>query len=358
MEQVNKTMKKTKTGREAAPPSASTSGRPGMAAWIAVALLAVAGPVESAAQIILPAEPPRVLVSLDGESLMDPEWSPDGASIAFTGQRYRGLWVANADGSQIRRLTDEDAGFGFRWSGDSRRIVSRVSRYEEKDQTHAVVVFDAGGKEEPVEVTPFRSHMPSLPEWNGQGDSMVWIPDAGAKRPEVVEVAVDGTARMPKQAADVADRLTRPRVAVLGDRLLYWEPGSAEPRDLSPFGAEGYLNARLSPDGRKVVFEHYGGNLHLVDVATGALADLGRAFRPDWSPDGRHVVAMVTEDDGYTYSRSDLVVFAADGSMRVNLTEDFDPLAMNPSWSPDGSRIAFDAPEEGVVYVLQLLDAP
>ena len=319
--------------------------------------LSVAVPTDSAAQIRV-SEPPSVLISLDGQSIMDPEWSPDGESIAFTGPRYRGLWVANADGSGIRRLTEEDAGFGFRWSGDSKRILSRVSRYEERDQTHAVVVFDAQGAEDPFEVTPFRSHMPSLPEWNGQGDSMVWIPDAGAMSSEVVDVVEDGAARMPKQAADVADRLTRPRVAVLGDRLLFWESGSAQPRDLSPFGSDGYLNARLSPDGTKIVFEHYGGNLHVVDVATGALEDLGRAFRPAWSPDSRHVVAMVTEDDGYTYSRSDLVVFAADGSTRVNLTEGFDPLAMNPSWSPDGSRIAFDAPEEGVVYVLTLQSTP
>lgn len=320
------------------------------AVWLLAAWIAVSGP-NAQAQVRV-TSPPRPLVSTPGVSYMDPEWSPDGASIAFTSDRYMGLWVADADGSNLRELSDGAAGFGFRWSPDSQSILTRVSMYVQRDQRHAVVLFDPAGRDAPRELTEYRSHMPSLPEWAGEQASAVWIPDAGRNRAEVLDATVSAPGQQPKRPAEMADAFTRPRIAVQNDRLLFWEAGATTPRDLSPFGTDGYLNARLSPDGSKVVFEHYGGNLHVMDVDGGDRIDLGPAYRPSWSPDSRHVVAMVTSDDGYTYTRSDLVVFAVDGTGMVNLTQAFDGLAMNPSWSPDGLRIAFDAPEDGILYVV------
>lgn len=29
-------------------------------------------------------------------------------------------------------------------------------------------------------------------------------------------------------------------------------------------------------------------------------------------------------------------------------------IAQNPNWSPDGSKIAFDVPNEGVIYVINI----
>ncbi len=56
-----------------------------------------------------------------------PEWSPDGFKIAFVGDPVdssegRGVFVMNADGSDVRRLVALRAGFGLAWSSDSSRI--------------------------------------------------------------------------------------------------------------------------------------------------------------------------------------------------------------------------------------------
>ena len=54
-----------------------------------------------------------------------PAWSPDGATVAFTSNRdgLTELYVMNADGSSVRRLTDH-IGFNGRpaWSPDGSRI--------------------------------------------------------------------------------------------------------------------------------------------------------------------------------------------------------------------------------------------
>jgi TolB protein len=65
--------------------------------------------------------------TLEGQ---DPTWSPDGGQIAFRGGRFdedRGIYVMNADGSHLRRLTKADPGsvysyFQPTWSPDSRAI--------------------------------------------------------------------------------------------------------------------------------------------------------------------------------------------------------------------------------------------
>ena len=53
-------------------------------------------------------------------SLMAPVWSPDGKKIAVTGDNYIGIWVANADGSGLKQVSDElGAGYKMNWLNNS-----------------------------------------------------------------------------------------------------------------------------------------------------------------------------------------------------------------------------------------------
>jgi Tol biopolymer transport system component len=112
------------------------------------------------------------------------------------------------------------------------------------------------------------------------------------------------------------------------------------------------LNVAPSPDGRRVAFEVYGGNLFVMSLDGSSLVDLGHGARPTWSPDGRWVAFMVTEDDGHTVTAADLVAARADGSGQVALTSTPDRLEMNPSWAPDGRALAFDDATDGALYLL------
>jgi Tol biopolymer transport system component len=143
-----------------------------------------------------------------------------------------------------------------------------------------------------------------------------------------------------------------PVVVLRGDRLSAANPANETLVDLEGTPPGQPLNVEPSPDGRRVAFEVLGGNLFVISIDGAAPVDLGSGHRPQWSPDGEWVVFMKTEDDGHVTTASDLFAARADGSSMVRLTASPDALEMNPSWSPDGRRIAFD--EGGAIYVMRV----
>ena len=63
---------------------------------------------------------------------------------------------------------------------------------------------------------------------------------------------------------------------------------------------------------------------------------------------------MITEDDGHSYLASDLYISRIDGSQITKITNSRDKLEMNPSWSPDGDKIAYNEYGEGAIYLIKI----
>jgi Tol biopolymer transport system component len=104
----------------------------------------------------------------------------------------------------------------------------------------------------------------------------------------------------------------------------------------------------FSPDGTRLAFT----SAHKVYVADQfaqdpeLVLDIGAgAYGLDWSPDGTQLVGSFPNCADHD-CEPDLYVFGADGTGLTNLTNSFDP-EYNPSWSPDGSKIAFDSVRAG-----------
>jgi hypothetical protein len=136
--------------------------------------------------------------------------------------------------------------------------------------------------------------------------------------------------------------------------LRFLGPGS-DSFDLGiPLGVNG--SAAVSPDGRGIAV-----NLSIpVDpgdpgsvgiLMTGFLGlegggsiqgDTARGGRPSWSPDGTKI-AYAARVGG----KWDVFVAAADGTGEVDLTNDAAANDRNPRWSSDGSRIAFESDRTG-----------
>lgn len=147
--------------------------------------------------------------------------------------------------------------------------------------------------------------------------------------------------------------------------LWHDAPGAPRPGRANP-PAIGQQYA-WSPDGSRLAFSRYGGDgteIFLLSpdgtTRTQLTHDGGRDAFPSWSPDGTRIAyargdPASTRDSiaGCEYSLemcpADIAVIGADGTGEVLLTRGPRGGTM-PSWSPDGSRIAFvglvgDAPQ-------------
>ena len=112
------------------------------------------------------------------DAVMNPIYSPDGLQIAYTKSGYQGIWILNLQSKTTKQITDEAAaGFGYKWSADSKSILSRVAKYEDLKRFNAVKVFNIETGES-KQLSDYKTMMPYLPEW-ADGDSKVYLPLKG-----------------------------------------------------------------------------------------------------------------------------------------------------------------------------------
>jgi hypothetical protein len=119
-------------------------------------------------------------------------------------------------------------------------------------------------------------------------------------------------------------------------------------------------DARISPDGRQIVFASYrngGRDIYLMDSDGSNLRRLTRSFaddiNPAWSPDGRWIVFASNRSSNLTMSSVyNLYTMSADGSNQCQLTQG-EHSEWEPVWSPDGQWIAYVSWLQGEVYLVR-----
>jgi Tol biopolymer transport system component len=135
----------------------------------------------------------------------------------------------------------------------------------------------------------------------------------------------------------------------------------------------GNAHPSWSPDGSMISYESYGdedsgttvanANVYVVNSdGTGMRRltdDLSYEGQPSWSPDGSRIAFVYVKDEGDGYSNYHIYVMNADGSNWVQITDrNFTVNNQDPAWSPDGTKIIFagDGYEHQGVFSINLQD--
>ncbi len=247
-------------------------------------------------------------------------WSPDGRRIAFTSNRsappgtqepllYSELYVMDADGSHVRRITRNVGLIDFQpaWSPDGRQIV--VARGpgikpppgQLAQPTDLWIIDLASGRERQL------TDSPGTWEWFAD-----WSPDGR-------RIAFDG---------DQADPGNNDVYTIRTDATDLQRLTSGPALDADP---------RYSPDGQQVTFDSdRAGNPDIFVMRDNGTQvrqltnDPGTDFAPAFSPDGRVISFSSDRDDG----RSDIFLMRSDGSQQMNLTHTPSQYEFDAEWQP------------------------
>ena len=251
---------------------------------------------------------PRLLIK-SAQSLMAPVWSPDGSKIAVTGDNFIGIWVANADGSNLNQVSEAlGAGYKMNWQ-DAQTIVS----------------------------TPYTVE---------NGLRMVRIENVNVETAEISEVAPAQRGFRPSKVMKNVNLL----------RIMCDQP--AEATRLIPsreqYAGKMVLNPALSPDGKKIAFQIVSYGLFVCDVDGANLKSFGKGAYPSWAPNSRDLMFARIQDNGERFTASDLFSVNTETGVEENLTPNSDVIPITLSVSPDGSKVAFDNDVDGNIYVVDL----
>ena len=331
---------------------------------------------------------------------MQPRFSPDGEKIAFTSDRGGGdnIWIMNADGSDKRAVTKEN----FRllnnatWSADGQYLAARKHYTTQRSAGVGEIwlYHVSGGDGVPLVKKPSETHQKELGEpifsadgkyiYYSQnitpGSTFIYAQDSNGdlfhiNRYEMatgeITTAVSGLGGAVRAApspdgqsiAFVRRERTQSKLYVKdlasgAERKIYDDLDQDMQETWAVQGA--YPNMDWTPDSKSLVF-WAGGKIRRINVATGAVAEIPfhvsdtRAVidppRPEVdvapdsfqthmprfasvSPDGKRAVF---ESLGKLYIKT-----LPNGAPR-RLTNTRDGFELFPSWSYDGSRIAYVA---------------
>jgi dipeptidyl aminopeptidase/acylaminoacyl peptidase len=334
----------------------------------------------------------RDMLAMD--RISDPQVSPDGNWVAFTvrvtdveaNKGKNDIWLAAADGSNLRQLTVHDASdTGARWMPDGKSLVFLSTRGG-SSQVWRIAV-DGG---EAVQLTKLAIDVDNVlpfPDGKRLLLTMETYPDA-AKGKEVDETARrDAEKEKSKVKARVYESLlfrhwdtwedgkrSHAFVWTIEGALVDLMAGFDGDCPTKPFG--GLEEISISPDGKEVAFAAqrmtkeaaWSTDVNVYTVPADGSAEpkcatcdnLATDTQPAYSPDGRWLAYLAMKRPGYESDRMGIVLIDRASGKKRGLTEGWDRSPSEISWSNDSKTIWTSADNMGQkpIFSVELAGGP
>lgn len=298
-----------------------------------LAFLAAALGGVSVAQPRSASEPQKLIGANIG--LMAPVWSPKGDKIAVTTNGYTGVFVADANGENLKCVTDASgAGYKMQWSADGKHILGRTNIVKNNRMFHEVKVWNVENVSERTLVRETRD-LKGTPTWKAV-DRVNVKENTGVRTMSMSGVAV-------ATVQNAYDIMVNDPVGAM-----------SEIAGLSAIGGKMVLNPSLSTDGEKIAFQIYGKGMFVCNVDGTAVKSIGKGVYPTWLPDNETVVFNLTSDNGSRLTASSLNAINVKSGKSVVLVNKSDIIPLKPTVSPDGTKVAFENVADESIYVVNL----
>lgn len=337
-----------------------------------VAVLLLFSGIPSAADVTV-GEPVQ-LRTPEGRYTM-PSFSADSRYIAFSSERYDGLYTSDWQGNISTIAKSPLAGWRYSWGPDGQTLAYRM-RYGDTTDMAGMAASPDGRSQ--TQITDWQSDLfPPQCSKDGiefkAGDDLLKVDESGNIKS--VKSLSNGQGIVSRVAALSAAFFVNGFAAVTSTAFAALVPASEgksegksvytntenelwtvdEKGDVKKLldvnGESGFFNPQTAPTGDVVAASGLSGQLYIADVNTGNYIKLGNGQNPTWSPDGRHLVYEVATEDGHSITGSELWVSSRDGRYRQQLDLN-EGIKRYPSWSPDGRTLVYEI--DGKIYYVPI----
>lgn len=277
----------------------------------------------------------KVLLKGENIAYIAPEISPDGRYVAITSNEYTGLWTMRVDGYNLRQFSSvRGAGYIKRWSPDSKWIL-----YRENDN----------GRQKLKIGETYTRNISSITISVKKFEDVRWIDS------DKLYLRSNGKITYMRSGLNVQNSNKSHTVVYTDSEKIYLEsPDKNSPDIIDPVLGVRYLDAMLSPDGSKILFQIVDGNLQVYELNNFQLHDLGEGSSPRWSPNGKKIVYQSTAYDGQRVVSSEIYLINFDGTAKLQLTDTQYVHEMRPTFYPKGNRIIYDTDLLGEIRTIRV----
>jgi tricorn protease len=319
-------------------------------------------------------EAKRLTVGVGRE--LDPVFSPDGRSIAFTGE-YHGnydVYVVDAAGGVPRRITwhpglDRVVG----WTPDGQRVLFKSGR-SSPFANRLLTISVAGGLPEEVPLpmaeqgafSADATRIAYVPYWNYNSFPGVYVAwkryRGGLASPLWIARLADSAVErvVPHEGSNDSHPMwVDGRIYFLSDRggpmtLFVYDPAAGTVAQVLRNDGPDIVSASAGPGA--IVYEQRG-RLHLFDVASGQARPLEvrvagdlPSVRPRFVKVAKQIQNAAISPTGVRAvfeARGEILTVPAEKGDVRNLTRTSNAAERDPAWSPDGQKIAYFSDESG-----------